>query len=260
MAHVERLTVYPVKGLDGIARERSEIVDGGTLAHDREFALFDTDGDVLNGKRTDRVHDVETSYEPDTRRLAVDAPDREPVTFALDDEGDRARAADWFSSVFDVELTLDRDQNLGYVDRREMGPSVISTATLETVAGWFDGLSVDSVRRRMRANVEIGGVPAFWEDQFVGEDAPAFRAGEVRFEGVTPCGRCVVPERDPDTGEPTPDFRERFVERREATFPKWADRDAFDHFYTVMLIAGVPEADRDGTLRVGDSVEVIPVA
>jgi hypothetical protein len=35
-----------------------------------------------------------------------------------------------------------------------------------------------------------------------------------------------------------------------------ADRDAFDHFYSLMLIARIPEDDRDGTLRVGDPVRV----
>lgn len=99
-------------------------------------------------------------------------------------------------------------------------------------------------------------MPAFWEDRFVGRDAPAFAAGDVRFEGVEPCARCVVPERDPDTGEHTPDFRERFVERRRETFPEWADRDAFDHLYTLMLIARVPEADRGRTVRVDDPVSV----
>jgi uncharacterized protein YcbX len=73
---------------------------------------------------------------------------------------------------------------------------------------------------------------------------------------VTPCSRCVVPERDPDTGEPTPEFRERFVRRREATFPDWADADAFDHYYTLMTIARIPEGDRGETLRVGDEVAV----
>ena len=257
MAHVERLTVFPVKGLDGVDREASRLVAGGTLAHDREFALFDADGDVLNGKRTDRVHDVETAYDPETRRLSVSAPGHESVAFVIGEEDERERAAAWFSSVFSVDLSLERDTDLGYVDRREMGPSVVSTATLEAVASWFDELTVESVRRRLRANVEISGVPAFWEDRFVGDDAPAFRAGDVQFEGVTPCGRCVVPERDPDTGEPTPEFRERFVERREATFPDFADRSAFDHFYTVMLIASVPEADRGETVRAGDEVTVV---
>jgi len=251
MGTIERITVYPVKGLDGMDCEAAAVTPGGTLAHDREFALFDDDGDVMNGKRTDRVHDLNTSFDPATTELTV-AFDGTREQFDLASE--RERAAKWFSTAFGVDLTLDRDRALGYVDRRDMGPSVISTATLREVASWFDAVTVEGARRRLRANVEVSGVPAFWEDRFVGEDAPAFEAGGVRFEGVTPCGRCVVPERDPDSGEPTPEFRERFVEQRAATFPEWADRSAFDHFYTLMLIARIPDVDRSGTLRVGANV------
>ncbi|GCF13163.1 molybdenum cofactor biosysynthesis protein [Haloarcula mannanilytica] len=256
MAHVERLTVYPVKALDGMDCESVSVRPGGTLAHDREFAMFDADGDVVNGKRTARVHDIDTGYDPETGTLTVTTDD-DSASFNLRSEDGRAAATDWLSAFFDVDLTVKRDETRGYVDRREMGPSVISTATLETVASWFDDVTVEGLRRRLRANVEIGGVPAFWEDRFVGSDAPAFEVGDVRFEGVTPCGRCVVPQRDPDTGEQTPEFRERFIERRRETFPEWADEDAFDHFYTLMLIARVPEADRGATLAVGDSVEVV---
>jgi uncharacterized protein YcbX len=137
-----------------------------------------------------------------------------------------------------------------------MGPSVVSTATLEAVASWFDGLTVESVRRRLRANVEVGGVPAFWEDRFVGDDAPAFEVGGVRFEGITPCGRCVVPSRDPDTGEALPEFRERFIRKRRETFPAFADPDAFDHHFAVMILARIPAASDGPTLQVGDPVEV----
>jgi len=258
MAQIERLTVYPVKGLDGVDRETATVTPGGTLAHDREFALFDGDGEVLNGKRTDRVHDLDTDFDPATGELLVEL-DGQRHRFALAD--DPAAASEWFSEVFGVDLHLERDRELGYVDRRDMGPSVVSTATLREAASWFDDVTVDGARRRLRANVEVSGVPAFWEDRFVGDDAPSFVVGDdsstTRFEGVTPCGRCVVPQRDPDTGEPTPEFREQFIERREATFPDWADPAAFDHYYTLMLIARVPETDREQGLAVGDDVRVV---
>ncbi|MFB6080401.1 MAG: MOSC domain-containing protein [Haloferacaceae archaeon] len=253
MAHVERLTVYPVKGLDGVAVDEARVRPGGTLARDREYALVDADGEVVNGKRTARVHDLSARFDGDGR-VVVEA-DGERRRFDLGAE--RERAAAWFGAFFDLDLRLARDDALGHVDRRGAGPSVIGTATVETVASWFDGVDPEGMRRRLRANVEVGGVPAFWEDRFVGDGAPAFVAGDVRLEGVEPCGRCVVPTRDPDTGVATPDFRERFVERRRATFPDRADPDAFDHFYTLMLIARVPERDRGATLAVGDPVEVV---
>ncbi|SEP82577.1 MOSC domain-containing protein [Natrinema salaciae] len=255
MARLNRLRVYPVKGLDGIDLEAAKILRGGTVAHDREFALFDADGDVVNGKRTDRVHVLETDFDPETGVLEVETPAGETNRFDL--EGDRGAAETWFSDFFDADLSLERDTSLGFVDRRGMGPSIVSTATLRTVASWFDGLTVDGARRRIRANVEVAGVEPFWEDRFVGDGAPAFEIGGVRFAGVTPCGRCVVPQRDPDTGEPIDEFRERFVRKREELFPDWADADAFDHYYTLMIITRVLEAHRGETLRVDDPVEIV---
>ncbi|AGN00024.1 putative Fe-S protein [Salinarchaeum sp. Harcht-Bsk1] len=255
MAHVERIDTYPVKGFDRCPLESARILDGGTLEHDREYALYDVDGDVINGKRTDRVHHVSATYDPETGTLTIQGPDLPSRRFVLPAE--REAAASHFGTIFDAELRLQRNATRGFVDRPSMGPSVISTATLETVSSWYDSMTLDGARRRFRANMEVGGVPAFWEDRFVGEGAPAFRIGGVRFEGVTPCGRCVVPGRDPDTGEEIDGFRETFVERREASFPEWADRDALDHLFTLRLIARVPEVDRGSSITVGDDVEII---
>jgi len=261
MARLEHLRIYPVKGLDGIGVEAAAVRSGGTLAGDREYALVDDDGDPLNGKRTPAVHDLDSRFDPDSGTLTLVTPSGETVRFALPDERERASA--WFSDFFDDEttadggFTLERSGERGFVDRPEMGPSVVSTATLEAVASWFDGLTVEGVRRRLRANVEVSGVPAFWEDRFVGDGAPAFEAGGVRFEGIKPCGRCVVPSRDPDTGEALPDFRRRFIEKRRETFPEFADADAFDHHFAVMILSRVPEAASRPTLRVGDPVEVV---
>jgi uncharacterized protein YcbX len=255
MAAIERLRVYPVKGLDGVDLDAARIREGGTLEFDREFALFDAEDRIVNGKWTDRVHELDAQFDPETTQLRVETPDEERVSFQLDGEAGRERAAAWFSDDFGGDLTLERDATVGHVDRADMGPSVVSTATLAEVASWFEDLRVDGVRRRLRVNVEVSGVPAFWEDRFVGQAAPTFEAGDVRIEGVTPCARCVVPSRDPDTGEPLDGFRERFVEKRRETFPAFADPDAFDHYYSLMLIARVV-AGRGETLQVGDPVAV----
>lgn len=256
MPEIEKLRVYPVKGLDGIQLDEAEITEGGTLAYDREFALFE-DGEIINAKDSEKFHDLSTTFDPERRALSVTTPSGEELSFALAEETDRQRAEGWFSEYFGMDLRLRRNTELGYVDRRKMGPSVISTASLETVASWFEDLTVESARRRLRANVEISGVEPFWEDRFVGEGTPAFEADGVRFEGVTPCARCVVPQRDPDTGEPLEHFRSRFIEKRRETFPEFADDDAFDHFYTLMIISRIPERNRDESLSVADSVSVI---
>jgi hypothetical protein len=194
-------------------------------------------------------------FDPETTVVSF-RPTDEAETHRFELRTELEAASEWLGDVLGEAVTLRRRGPPGFVDRPDAGPSVISTATLEEVASWFDEMTVEGARRRLRANVEVGGVPAFWEDRFVGDDAPAFVAGGIRFEGAEPCARCVVPERDPDTGEPLPNFRKRFVERREATFPEWADSGAFDHFYTLMLISRVPEEYRGNELRVGDAVVV----
>ena len=255
MARLERLRIYPVKGLGWIDVDAVDVREGGTLDGDREFALLDGDGDPINGKRTAAVHDLDTTYDPESSELTVETRGGETQRFRLSDE--RNRAASWLGDFFGRDLSVERNGDRGFVDRPSMGPSVLSTATLETVASWFDGVTVDGVRQRLRANIEVSGVPAFWEDRFVGTEAPDFEIDGVRFEGVTPCGRCVVPSRDPDTGEALAEFRERFIEKREETFPAFADPDAFDHHYSVMILTRVPAASRRPTLRVGDEVRVL---
>lgn len=257
MPAVENIRLYPIKGLDGIEVETATFVEGGTLGADREFALFDANDDVINGKRTPKVHDLRTDFDPETKTVELTTPEGTARRFNLDDEGGRDSLEAFCSDFFEVDLALRRDRSLGYVDRREMGPSVISTGTVEEIASWFDEMTIEGARRRLRANIEVSGVEPFWEDRFVGSDAPAFTVGDVRFEGVTPCGRCVVPERDPDTGEAIADFRERFSRKRQETFPSFADPDAFDHYYTAMLIARVPKAHRGETITVGDLVSAI---
>ncbi|MFB6297456.1 MAG: MOSC domain-containing protein [Salinirussus sp.] len=270
MATIERLRIYPLKGLDATDLERAAVTDRGLLAGDREFALCDPGAvpvedqagilrDALNGKQSDRLHELRTSFDPETRELAVTVrTGGETRRFDLDAPAGRTAAGEWFTDYLDRPLTLQRRPGT-FVDRPDLGPSVVSTATLEAVASWFEaeGMTVDGARRRLRANVEVGGVPAFWEDRFLGPDAPAFAAGGVRFEGAEACTRCVVPQRDPDTGEPIPGFRRRFVERREATLPDWVDPGDLGSSYSVMLITRVPESGRGESLAVGDEVRVV---
>ena len=263
MARIETLQVFPVKGLDGVRVDAAPVTDAGTLAGDREYALCPPDappvterGDAvkhaINGKQSAAIHALDADFDPPaTLRVAGEA-------FDLADEMARAAAGDQLANALGLDAELRRREPPGFVDRPDAGPTVVSTATLREVASWFDedALTPADVRRRLRVNVEVGGVSAFWEDRFVGSEAPRFRVDGVEFHGVEPCARCVVPERDPDTGDPLPRFRERFVERRGATFPSFADRDAFPHDYTLTLVAGVSRGHGE-TVAVGDEVSVV---
>jgi uncharacterized protein YcbX len=140
------------------------------------------------------------------------------------------------------------------------GPTIASTASLQTVAEWFPGLSVNDVRERFRASLEIQGVPAFWEDQLFTENergAIRFTIGEVHLEGSNPCARCPVPPRDPNTGVAIDTFQKCFTHLRESNLPPWSPRDRFDHFYRFSTNTRVPSSESGKLLRLHDPLHLL---
>jgi hypothetical protein len=257
---LSRITTFPVKSLDPTERTTATVVENGGLDGDREFALFDAAGDYVNGKATAAVHRLRSEFDSAARTLTVTFPDGESATASVDDATDRERLAAALGDFFGRPVQLRSDARGGFPDdQRASGPTVVSTATLETVASWFPALDVESVRRRFRANLEVDSVEPFWEDRlFADRDhVVAFEAGGVRFHGVGPCQRCVVPTRDPWTGESTPEFRETFLRKRRETLPDWSGGERFDHAYRLTVNTSVPESSWGETLSVGDELRVL---
>ncbi len=255
---LERIIVYPVKSLDPHAVERTTVRPDGGLEHDREFAVVDADGAYVNGKNEPRVHELRSWFDPKGGRLTLRGDDGDPVAFDLED---RDALEAWLSDFFGRGVELRRDERGGFPDdAAAAGPTVIAEATLEAVAGWFDGVDAAEMERRLRPNLVVGGVEPFWEDRLYAdrESTVAFRVGDAEFLGANPCRRCAVPTRDPETGEPTPGFRERFLERRRATLPEWADEAWFDEgHFRLMVNTFVPESTAGRELRAGDTVEIL---
>lgn len=261
-----RITVYPFKSLDGKTVESVPLSPLGGIVGDRIYALVDAAGDFVNGKAERRIHRVRSGFDLDSHALSVrcvDAGTDTAATFTLPQEA--SLAEDWFRDYLGYDVTIEQDEYRGFPDdTTRPGPTLVSTATIETVASWFD-LPPDQMRRRLRANLEVEGVPAFWEDRLFADhgEVVRFTVGEAVLDGINPCQRCVVPSRDPDTGEETPGFRERFVNRRRETRPAWTDSDRFDHDYRVMVNTRIPgEADEvtagdAAEVTVGDAVEIV---
>jgi uncharacterized protein YcbX len=257
MPAVSRLRVYPVKSLDPLDLDRAE-VNAGALRHDREYALVDGDREFVNGKREPALHRIRSQYDPERRVLSVREHGSDSwTTFGMDAERGSLNA--WLSDFLDYPVSVVRDPAGGMPDDTDAsGPTILARETVEAVADWFDGVDADGLLRRLRPNVVVEAGEPFWEDRlYAGHDSVrAFTIGSVDLLGVNPCQRCVVPTRDPDTGDETPGFRERFVERREATLPEWADRDRFDHYFRLMVNTRIPRSSWGATVSVGDPVEL----
>ncbi|UIO98797.1 MOSC N-terminal beta barrel domain-containing protein [Halobaculum sp. CBA1158] len=259
-----RVRVFPIKSLDGVDVDAATLAPGGGLAPDREFALLDADGDYVNGKNERRIHRVSAEFDLEARTVSLDAPHDadapRPAAFDLDDPDDREGIASWVGEFLGYDVRLVGERAGGYPDDTELaGPTVISRGTLREVASWFDGVSVDSMRRRLRANVELAGEEAFAEDRLVADpgERVRFRVGDADLLGVNPCQRCAVPSRDPDTGEEYEGFRTRFIARREETMPDWSGGGRFDHAFRLMVNTVVPDTSVGESLGVGDEVRIV---
>jgi uncharacterized protein YcbX len=187
--------------------------------------------------------------------------DGQSTAFHVDDE--REQLERWLSDYFDLETPVRIEENVagGFPDDVEApGPTVISQATLEAVAEWFPGITVDEVRARFRTNLEIGGVEAFFEDRLYAErgEVVEFAFGNAVLGGTNPCQRCIVPTRWSLTGERghDPAFTKTFARRRKESLPPWAEQNRFDHFYRLAVNTCSPRGEI-ATLRVGDPLRII---
>lgn len=256
--HLAEIRLYPMKALDPVVVAEARVLPSGALAGDRRWALFDGTGAFVNGKRCPAVHRVRARWDLDDLAVELSADGSAPARFSL--AGPLAPLERWLSRALGQPVRIGRDDAVGFPDDLAApGPTVVSTASLEAVCGWFPGLTLEGARRRFRANLELAGVPAFWEDRlFAGPGAAVpFRIGQVRLEGTNPCQRCAVPARDPGTGAPTQGFQRIFAERRRDTLPAWADPTPFDHFYRFAVNTRLLLPPAQGArLRPGDLVQI----
>jgi uncharacterized protein YcbX len=255
---LRRITIYPIKSLDGVELDEAAVLPGCALADDRRFAIVDADGRFVNGKRTVAIHRICAEFDLPAMSVRLRNGDSDSMElFSLSD--DRIALGEWFSDALGIACNLMEDSTSGFPDDTDApGPTIVSTATLQEVTSWFPGLTLDEVRRRFRANLEIDGVEPFWEDRLVGPsgtDIP-FRIGAMRWLGVTACQRCAVPARASETGEATPQFQQIFAGRRGASLPPWAPRERFDHYYRLAVNTRLAPGQAAGVMRVGNAVWV----
>ena len=259
MPTLDRITIHPVKSLDGVEVAEARVLHSGALENDRRWRLVDMEGRVVNAKRTPVFHAIRAEFglgpadgsrgvAPDGERLVTLWIDPAAIAAGGLPEIGRLRhlrrdsfhlvpgpegPCGWLSEALGLEVLLEERIDGGFPDDRDAsGPTVISTATLREVARWF-GFDLVEARRRFRANLEIDGCDAFWEDTLVGpaEEPRMFSIGGVRFAGVNVCRRCVVPGRDSRTGATTAHFRDAFEARRGRGMRADVDASDWSHRY-----------------------------
>jgi uncharacterized protein YcbX len=263
---LSEINVYPVKSTGRISLGQSEVLPRG-LPWDRRWMLIDNDNRFITARQYPALARVRTTVGAST--LTVTAPGSEALELPLRPSSqnrtpvsvwrDRCEAvlvgsvADvWFSAYLElpcrlVQMTDDlvRDVNPEY---GQVGDEVsfadgfpmllIGQASLQDLNSRLHR-PVDM--RRFRPNLVVEGSAPYAEDGW-----KRIRVGDVEFDGVKNCSRCVFTTVDPDTGVADP--------RQEPlrTLGSYRRRPAGGVYFGQNLI---PRGR--GMIRVGDEVEVL---
>jgi uncharacterized protein len=196
MPTLDRITIYPVKSLDGLEVAACGVLDSAGLENDRRWRLVDMDGRVLNAKRSPLFHAIRAEYELDERLVtfwvdpaAVAAaslpaadldrllgmagnPNGQVVRDSFHLVPGQGGPCEWLSEVFGMGVLLQERADGGFPDDRDApGPTLVATGTLAEVGRWF-GFDLAESRRRFRVNLEVGGCDAFWEDALASPARP----------------------------------------------------------------------------------------
>jgi uncharacterized protein YcbX len=255
---LSRIDLFPIKSLDGVSVASARINCAGLLEHDRVYAIVDAAGAYVNGKRTNRVHLIRTTFAKDYREASFWIQgETQKQSFVLNEPG---RISRWLSDFFGFAVQFVCEPINGFADDRvASGPTIVSEGSLQEIVRWFPELTLEGARRRFRGNLEFGGAEPFSEDRLFGapNELKPFRIGDISFLGHKPCQRCVVPSRDPESGiQSVPSFQKTFMALREKCLPPWANIDRFDHYYRFAVNTSIPSSEAGKLLRVGDPVHL----
>jgi uncharacterized protein YcbX len=260
MPHVARICVYPIKSLDGLELMQAKVLQSGALEGDRQFAMFNEQGKYVNAKRYAKIHLIRSNFDLKNNLVSLKIQGSETEeSFSLESETPDLEA--WLSEFFGFNIKLQKNLITGFPDDTiSPGPTIVSTATLKEVASWYSDLNEDDIRRRMRTSIEIDGVPAFWEDKLFSESNSVvnFMIGNLKFIGVNPCQRCIVPTRNAVTAEITSNFQKIFINKRRETLPEWVNKSRFNHYYKLTVNTRLASEEvRNKIIQVGDEVNIL---
>ena len=125
---LSRITIYPVKSLDGMVLEKAMIAEGGCLLHDREYALSDEEGNFMIGKNNPRVYSLRSRFDPENETLSLRRQNETSwKTFHLQKE--RTAIQSYLTDYFGVSTLLLQNKTGRFLDIPDIsGVTVLSTA------------------------------------------------------------------------------------------------------------------------------------
>jgi hypothetical protein len=255
------IRIYPLKSAAPLFPDRARVTARG-LEDDRRWMVVDSRGTFVTARKHPRL--VLIRAEPVGDGLILQAPGMPPSRIAPDAGAARVDATVWKDTVAAQVATGEADrwisEYLGFASRFVHMDAAVSRAVDAKhakpgdVVSFADGYplllitqaSLDGLNARLaepipmqrfRPNVVVNGTAAHADDAW-----RSIRIGEVRFDVVKPCVRCVLTTVDPDSLDRDPgvlkDIGRRFGGR----------------------LALNADVTRPGTITVGDAVGLVRVA
>ena len=260
------INIYPVKSTRPIALSESEVLPRGLL-WDRRWMLVDSEGRFITARQYPVLAMVDTALGAETLdisaagRAGLQVPLAEPAAPSIPVTvwKDRcaavpvgATADGWFSDYLGIPVRLVRmtDALVRPVNPDYGGPAdqvsfadgfpllLIAEASLHDLNR---RLATPVPMQRFRPNLVVDGEQPYGEDHW-----RRVRVGEVEFEGVKNCSRCVFTTIDPRTGV-MDGGREPL-----RTLASYRRREGGGVFFGQNLI---PRSG--GTVRLGDRVRIL---
>ncbi len=259
---LSQLNVFPVKSIAGISQSQAWVEKQG-MAFDRRFMVAKPSGDMVTARKYPQMVKVKAALHADG--LVLSYGDKSHLSlkykdFLMQDASSTVwadtfiayttteQANAWFSDIIGepVQLLFTGEQsnrvrpkiqqNVSFADGYPL--LVISEASLQALN---ERSSEHHSMDQFRTNLVVSNTEAFAEDGW-----KRIRIGEVEFEAVKPCARCILTTVDPKSAT--------FSEHKEplVTMAKFRADETGNVYFGQNLVAL-----NEGIITVGDEIEVL---
>lgn len=223
MITVTKLITYPLKSAQGISLPSTGF-DAGGMRNDRRLMAIDEKGIFITSRHNPQLLNISVQMNADHWMLSHPEQASDCIIPFANTAGTNTslagqvwrdkinaidageQAAEWISSILGktsrIALWTPKSRHSGKYDLEtsfaDAAPLLIaSEASMKQGCDW-GGVPYDA--RRFRPNIIVDGIEAFAEDNWT-----HFQIGNVSFEMLDTCVRCILTTRDPDSGIAHPD-------------------------------------------------------
>ncbi len=222
MYTLSEINIYPIKSLGGISLQSSEVEERG-LKYDRRWVLVDESNTFFTQRDFPEMALIKVSVEKEGLKLQHKTKNIDPllVPFELehsvtdkvviwDDtvtgEFYSGEIDEWFSDIIGIKCHLVKmpESTKRVVDKKYVENKIVSFADgypfmiigQSSLDDLNSRMKIPLPMNRFRTNFVFTGGKPFEEDNW-----KKFKIGNVIFEAVKPCARCVITTTDQETAE-----------------------------------------------------------